>query len=455
MKNLSKSKLFWEATLILGAAVVGLFLEDWSFSHTMAEFVDATAQRAMSQPAVNQVVVCDISGLSMIATQWPGVKAVDRSQLLKLISRVCEYHPAAIGVDVDMSLEWIDLVGANVSKPLPNTGYRKAYTFGGMDSHNVRTNTLSSPQFMESLDRLADQRRVHIVLGVFRQADQPEAEWFFTNGEGEGVNNIQGGTLPVLVESAALMPLWHKGELQDYPVPSFSLRLASALREEPAASLGQPVSLLLANRFEVDLGESLKFSSMLVNYSGIEKFKVVDGNSLLSEGQDYHKSNLDALFSGKIVILGKATLDPDGTEDRFRIPGGKTEYPGVFLHASAVATLLETAPLAPTKLLALICEFLVFFTIALFVHRLESKQEPSVEKTRAARILWFSASLLLPLVVSLVLFYLGVIFLRVIWIGILLLFLLHLLVTAIFALPLGRLESHSIATEQPHTGDGG
>jgi CHASE2 domain-containing sensor protein len=312
----------WVVTIVL----TGFFI--WclhAFEHTHRGHLTilwtyAKLHRRIAPQPSTRIVVVDTSDppneTPRLGTP-PGQEPTSRTELLKRLEELLAHKPAAIGIDIDFSPE---------SRP-------------GSDQPEPKSQ--DDPAFFATIHKLREESGVPIFLGVHSQLGNAVAPL------GIQQDNELAATIPVAEENTIFMPLGLPTESKvekELEVPKhcfqeggrlFTATLAHRMAEGiPKEERPQTPGWLKPFHEEQSeaTAEGIHYSAVLVNYTKLEdlqKHALTQGKKPLTH-QD---------VQGKFVLLGDATR-PSNPKDRFEIPGHGS-LPGVFLHASALYSLLD------------------------------------------------------------------------------------------------------------------
>jgi CHASE2 domain-containing sensor protein len=344
-------------------------VEDTDFGRRLESMTYDFLQQHLSTSATpqNTPQVLDISGIQMRPTLGrEPAQVTDRPPLKDLVNslaaRPLKQRPYAIGLDVDFS----------------------------PDSHGYADP--EDPDLLSALKNLNDMV-VPVRVGVNRSLALGPKKWLL-NEDYIDLASCVIVPKPDPAQSAQYMPEWIDVAYNSADPPNHCESMGVALVN---ARYGRDIPsyagwMVESYRPRADKGVSQR--EFLVDYSLLD--------SLIG-------STVDALDSAKlaatdvsnrIVLLGR-TRD---TTDMFTVPGRpEKSYPGVYLHACAALTLLETRPLYRLKPAGRIFLDMVFSILVfgpLLVHRLRRsyRGETVVIGHRASGILSFLAALVLVLI---------------------------------------------------------
>jgi CHASE2 domain-containing sensor protein len=286
------------------------WIEDTDIGRRVESMTYDLLQQHLSSADLEKItpVVVDISGIQMRPTLGLTPALVtDRVPLETLVGSLVNRpdRPSAIGLDVDFS----------------------------PDSHGYADP--EDPHLFTALLTDSQTRTIPILVGVNRSLALGPDNWL-----GESKYSSLASCVvvpnPDPRQSARYMPEWI--DVQYAPMTSkpkrcysMGVALVRAIGKEPPSWRSW-----FAESYRGKPGETISGNEFLVDYSQL-------GNMV--------KTTVDALDSvqmaraplkDKIVLLGRTK----NTNDMFTVPGNpEKSYPGVYLHACAALSLLETRPL--------------------------------------------------------------------------------------------------------------
>jgi hypothetical protein len=282
------------------------------------------------------VVVVDISNLD--ATPRPG-RLTPRAQLEKLIDRIVERSPAAIGIDIDFS--------PHDKEP------DKGWTESGWTERG-------GPQFFDHIRQL----RTPIYLGVDRRRYGGPADWL-------GAEDYQNLAVNIVVprDDNRQMPLWIRrgsgrcswmaadllgvqpdagGSQQDAAsgekvscLPAMGLALAQKSPDRQLHAVHWPSSLLRRHREELMYKQDNIYAGFFYPDYSVARYLQEQTSTAVVSDSDLQlalNSNV-ADLRGKLVLLGNTAWEK--SPDKYPIPPWQKEAAGVYFHACAAYTLLK------------------------------------------------------------------------------------------------------------------
>lgn len=352
------------------------FKDHWIFAQLrQLSYVEAgnmrrsLEHRLSDEAAAAKVLFVDISGLPKVDIEGKQgelhgqpIGYTPRETLTKLLARIAECQPAAIGFDVDFSAD-----------PNPNV-HGGAAPAGHLDFLEACLLIAGKRPFDRAMDadfldlistKALPRHPIPVFLGVRRSMLQPKPEdWL-----GGARYAPLAAAISVFSDIRLAPPVYsliprtitvQTGGRSEIPLPSLSYSLVKALRSEPEAE----------SKSKVGMGYDLffaRYSQTTRTVSGSNKKAVVDAyfynTHLIS---DVAVRNSPALLPGdflahplqppadivrrkirgNIVLVGSADLER--ASDKHIVPGENILVPGVYLHAAGVLTLLRS-PLAQLK----------------------------------------------------------------------------------------------------------
>lgn len=241
--------------------------------------------------------------------------ATPRHTLQQLIEALVQdpgARPKAIGIDIDFSPE---------------------------DTQYIHPD---DPEFFQFCLDTAARTRVPIFLGVQRTNTKPPEDWL-------GGEEYQSLAADLSIPSDRRKVLrWVKAGEGGQRLASFSAALADTYAARTPEQSGGWWRLrnslldrlegahLVEKTSEKTLAPGLEVGEFLVDFSSLDRLsetKLHTVNPIVVKDQAEQ-------FKGKVVLLGDATSEK--AEDRFTVPGREGYFPGVYLHAAAATTLIDS-----------------------------------------------------------------------------------------------------------------
>ena len=247
--------------------------------------------------------------------------ATPREPLRRMIEAIAEAKPKAIGVLIDFSPD--------------EEGYIHP----------------SDPDFFQFCLDLRQQRGVPVFLGVHRTLAGSPAGWL----GGEQYESLAANMLIPQDSRKMLREIRLGGEGDPWDSrpsaagsmssKSMSVALAYAYSHQSGGSPGRPRTWPEAvmeglRRFgfvettsEKSIEPGLEVSEFSPDFSlldSIQSIRTVDPAVLRYEARQ---------FEGRVVLIGSGSLDSE--QNLFEVPGRDRKYPAIFIHASAVCTLIN------------------------------------------------------------------------------------------------------------------
>lgn len=316
MYDLLKGLLFIAVVLMVKFA-----FEQTSFG----ERLSLKSQDLLHRPLLHgdmPVSVVDIRDLQPAEFNVDGRKgiATPREPLRRMIETIAEARPKAIGVFIDFSPD------------------EKGYIY---------------PRDPEFFQFCLDQRQkgVPVFLGIDRTLDKPPAKWL-----GDEKYESLAANTRIPKDSRRMLSEIRLGDegvprdsrpsaAESQSIKSMSVALAYAYERQLDGSPEQPRTWLEAmmeglRRFgfvetisEKSIGPGLGVSEFSPDFSlldSIQAIRTIDPAVLHYEARR---------FEGRVVLIGSGSLDIE--QNLFEVPGRDQRYPAIFLHASAVYTLIN------------------------------------------------------------------------------------------------------------------
>jgi hypothetical protein len=247
--------------------------------------------------------------------------ATPREPLRRMIEAIAEARPKAIGVLIDFSPD--------------EEGYIHP----------------RDPEFFQFCLDLRRQRGVPVFLGVHRTLAGPPAGWL-------GVEEYESLAANMLIpkDSRKMLSeirLGGEGDPWDsrpsgagsMSSKSMSVALAYAYNRQTGGAPGQPRTWLGAvveglRRFgfvetisEKSIEPGLEVSEFSPDFSLLDSIQAV--RTVAPAVLRYEARQ----FEGRVVLIGSGSLDSE--QNLFEVPGRDRKYPAIFVHASAVYTLIN------------------------------------------------------------------------------------------------------------------
>lgn len=298
-----------------------------------------------------KVIVVDINDLPF-DTQERGKVAemvTPREPLKEIVKAVAEQHPKAIGIDIDFSPD----------------------EFGYISKDD--------PNFFDFCLNIREKENIPIFLGIYGSLVLGPEKWL---GRPQFKDMAAYIAIPNSEETQPTTKMIERIQPNNIskPCPSMAFALANTYREPAPSWIGWAVK-----RADEKTTKEFSASEFLIDYGLIEE--LIRGRLRAVNATDI--SNHENALKGKLVLIGRAT--PGKTIDQFVIPGRGQPIQGIYIHASAVYTLLQ-APLykltAYGRFIAdLLASFILFGSIALIRLAYMLKMQSDVEAHRLQAIL--------------------------------------------------------------------
>jgi CHASE2 domain-containing sensor protein len=256
------------------------------------------------------VTIVDIGELEPREVKVGGasVKATPRDQLRRMLGAIATHGPGAVGVDIDFAPDSIGLLPGDTAF------------------------------FRYCLD--LRRAGVPVFLGVARTVGVPSGAWL-----GDTAFRFLAANILVPRDTRRMV---HSITVSGDTSRPLSVALAHALDAraggEPGGLRSRLESLHLVERItHRELGPMVAAEQFWMDFGildAVEPVQTTDSVVLAS-------TVLRDRFAGKAVLLGDATIGR--ATDMFVVPGRSQPYPGVYLHAAAVQTLLAVPLFEVTK----------------------------------------------------------------------------------------------------------
>ena len=324
------------------------------------------------------IVLIDINKLEPKIEEVNGKKfsVTPRSELLSLISAVAAQEPKVIGVDIDFATN--------------------EFGYPGLER---------DPPFFRSL--LSLKKTVPIFLGIGRSHGKHPSKWL-------GDPEFQGLAADLVSpEDQRKMYQWVEVAGNPSAASGRGPSLSGALAEAFAEPQWEPPGLIrwaLIRDHEEQIEPNIKASEFLVDFSAVQTF------------QDMRITTIDPkviadfnwALKGKVVLIGDGVTSY--SRDTFYLPtlSHPKPVPGIYKHASATYTLI----MAPLYELTRSGRLVVDFFLSLFVLVLLALLRRFFARHTSNRLAEETAMLLLTILVSIGVFFVGVLFVhytRTIW----------------------------------------
>lgn len=247
------------------------------------------------------IQIIDISDLMTTPTSGAATPVTPRDRLFDLLKGIADEKPLAIGVDVDFS----------------------ANEFGYRDPVN-------DPKFFADVIGLQKEPTPKVFLGVADVCKTPHKEWL------PDEYNELAACIVVPNGDDRKMFKWIKTGTSEQG-PMMCAALAGKGARSGSKAWWWPNWALKASRVK-ELSDGASAEDFLVDYSPLKTLEhdrlfTISGQSAREEG---------SRLNGKIVLVGDGTMNKASAGDMFPIPGSPWEiYPGIYVHACAVYTLLR------------------------------------------------------------------------------------------------------------------
>jgi CHASE2 domain-containing sensor protein len=317
------------------------------------------------------VVILDISSLAPEIKEVEGEKfsVTPREPLQKLIEAVAAQKPKAIGVDIEFA---------------PNKfGYR---------------DPVLDPQFFRSCLDIHRNQGIHVYLGIHSSRTKSPKKWLGSEEFSELAVSI------MVPDDNRKMIEWVRPGGETKPGQTMCSAIAGVFKRsvgDPPAMLGWAVERIS----EEKLNNGLETGEFLVDFSPIEALKDFRLKTI----------NPDVIADQGWTLTDKAVLIGDGSggdaEDTFNVPISDQSRPvkGVYLHASAVYTLVQSPLYELTTLGRIVTDLLLSLIVILLVTLVRLRyQDNATQKVAERRVQY-----LFTFLVTVIAIIAGVIFVRI------------------------------------------
>lgn len=270
------------------------------------------------------ITIVDISDLPSYDFRKK-VSATPREPLKELLTVIAEQRPKAIGIDIDFS-------------PIED-GYVHP----------------DDQEFFEFCLELQKKTGAAVFLGIHRTIAKAPDQWLGDKKYESLAANIlipkDNKRMLSLMEVHDESPSLSAPE-QSKPSRSMSELLAGAYGVGDIPATGNWLHSVLTSLgfierfFHTDVNGQLSVQDFPIDYGALGLIEVVRGTIAVDEGTADITVSKDLIrdksLAGRIVLIGDAALGK--ATDTFVVPNSDEPYPGVFVHASGVYTLIK-APL--------------------------------------------------------------------------------------------------------------
>jgi CHASE2 domain-containing sensor protein len=281
-------------------------IEHWEFGKQVEQMTYNMLQiRLLSRSAHENlpVVVVDINEIVPVPVKHADrtVLVTPRKPLLRIIKAIADQKPLAIGIDLDFS---------------PNVyGYYSP----------------EDPAFFKSLLNIRNQG-IPVYLGIYDSVFYDPGKWL---GQPEFQPLAAYITIPYPEDTEPSTKMIEWVQPAGVSEPCFSL--SYALTRTERTPILKPLQWAV-KRTALTAKDEFSVSEFLIDYAPLETLIsqriVAEDESAIAQ---YNKQ-----IAGKIVLIGRAS--PELSLDQFNVPGRGVPVPGIYVHASAIYTLLQ-APL--------------------------------------------------------------------------------------------------------------
>ena len=302
---------FWFGLVVaVGLVGLGVVHEEARTGRAIRRIVHQYLHASLRRAEKEEVVIVDLSELKPEPGRL-GYPVTSRAFLRDVVNELVQQRPPprCIVIDVDFSAEMED--GLSVAT--------------------------RDPELLHSWRNLD----VPVIVGVGRQSSSGRDGWL-----GPGLSGMAGG-IHIADEDRAIAPLW----IREGPADALWSLSAAAVR----AVTTLPVVSERITRMDTHTAaaEGVEWKTFLVDCSGVDALEErrIPVRSLVDvmEPANHRKDpEFREGIGGKIVVLGMAS-PAHSLDNSFTVPGRSRPYPGVYLHACAIETLLRGYLLEPKR----------------------------------------------------------------------------------------------------------
>lgn len=290
-----------------------------------------------------QVVCLDDLGTqksSLKDRNGEAVSVLNRDKLLKLVSKLSENGNRVIALDIDFSLECPDDQG-RVQEACQGAGTRLVPSMS------------TDPELLSTFAALSPS--TEIVVGVWRQASSPR-EWWFMPGDSGKLPNA--GVMSQFTETVMEIPLTHQHDKVANPTFVETVR-GLAESKKPSEHRAAWHEKLFEDRFQESSVSSITTNSAFVTFGSLKPLLKSKVNA-----QDV-LDNTVKLDSSKVIFAGPCSKMAKAANDVHDSPDFHGNIPGIFVHAAAAHSLLESPVYVPTEYAANCFEILLGWSMIL------------------------------------------------------------------------------------------
>jgi CHASE2 domain-containing sensor protein len=270
----------------------------------------------VEREAALPIVLVDISDLPAVGAAGTALRFTPRPELQAMIERLASARkiktnsPVAIGVDIDLSPETNGFIAP-----------------GSIQLFNL------------CLGLSSNSPPLPVVLGVHRMASYGPRAWLARESYGKLAAAISREGGPVAERMPVEFQFGQKEKL-----PGFAWSLAEAYKgaghQTPSRLWWRWLTDQSEKRQPIEELSEIQADEFHVNYSRHQEIatNIISYTNLLSPAADL--GALAERLQDKIVIIGDASVST--FNDTGFLPGHGKNVPGVFIHASAIETLLHS-----------------------------------------------------------------------------------------------------------------
>lgn len=295
-----------------------------------AQWLDRQYHAPDQSRLLTQVVCLDDLGTQ--ASKLKGVNGepvnvLNRAKLLELVTKISKNGNKVIALDIDFSLECPDEQG-RVQEACQGTGTRLVPSMS------------TDPELLSTFAALSPSTKV--VVGVWRQASSPREWWFMPGASGKLPS---AGVMSQFSETVMEIPLVHEHD-----------KVANPTFVETVRNLAEPKKTtehraawhekLFEDRFEETADSSINTKSAFVTFGSLKPLlkNKVNAQDVLD--------NKVKISPDKVVYAGPCTNLAKSANDVHDSPDFNGIVPGIFVHAAATHSLLNSPVFVPAEFAA-------------------------------------------------------------------------------------------------------
>jgi CHASE2 domain-containing sensor protein len=292
-----------------------------------AQWLDREYHAPSESELRTQVVCLDDLGTqksNLKGTNGEVVSVLNREKLLMLVSKIAKNGNNVIALDVDFSLECPDNQG-RIQDDCKASGAR------------LVPSMRSDPELLSTFAALSPPTEV--VVGVWRQASSPQEWWFIPGASGRLPN---AGVMSQFSETVMEVPLIHQHDSVANPTFVEKVRRLAKPKQSDEHLVGW-LAGLFEDRFDDTVTSSVVTKSAFVTFGSLKTLLKTKVNA------DDVLGNNVTLDSDKVVFAGPCTKMAKDASDVRGSPDFHENIPGVFIHAAATHSLLDSPVYVPKE----------------------------------------------------------------------------------------------------------